>query len=147
MRDEFLQYYDRELSFLRLMGVEFAEKYPKIAGRLLLEPDKCDDPHVERIIESFAFLTARVHYKIDSEFPEITEALLNIVYPHYVRTIPSMSVVEMVVDPERAKLSSGFRIAMCRTLMAPGHCRTSIGPRQRTYRQSVVCHPRHHLRS
>ncbi len=111
MRDEFLQYYDRELSFLRLMGVEFAEKYPKIAARLLLEPDKCDDPHVERIIEAFAFLAARVHYKIDSEFPEITEALLNIVYPHYVRTIPSMSVVEMVVDPERAKLSSGLKIA------------------------------------
>ncbi|MBI3682357.1 MAG: type VI secretion system baseplate subunit TssF [Acidobacteria bacterium] len=110
MRDDFLLYYERELAYLRQMGVEFAQKFPKIASRLLLEQDKCDDPHVERIIESVAFLAARIHLKIDDEFPEITEALLSLVYPHYVRTIPSMSVVEMVVDPERAKLTTGLTI-------------------------------------
>ncbi|MBV6431479.1 MAG: hypothetical protein IANPNBLG_01611 [Bryobacteraceae bacterium] len=92
------------------MGAEFAVKYPKIASRLFMEPDKCDDPHVERIIESVAFLAARVHLKIDDEFPEITEALLSIVYPHYVRPVPSMSIVEMVLDPERGKLTSGLKI-------------------------------------
>jgi type VI secretion system protein ImpG len=92
------------------MGAEFAVKYPKIASRLFMEPDKCDDPHVERIIESVAFLAARVHLKIDDEFPEITEALLSIIYPHYVRPIPSMSIVEMVLDPERGKLTSGLKI-------------------------------------
>lgn len=110
MRDDLLLYYERELNFLRQMAGEFAEKYPKIASRLLLEPDKCDDPHTERIIEAFAFLAARVHLKVDDEFPEITEALLSVLYPHYVRPIPSMSVVEFVLDPERGKLTTGLRI-------------------------------------
>lgn len=110
MRDDLLLYYERELNFLRQMAGEFAEKYPKIASRLLLEPDKCDDPHTERIIEAFAFLAARVHLKVDDEFPEITEALLSVLYPHYVRPIPSMSIVEFVLDPERGKLTTGLRI-------------------------------------
>jgi type VI secretion system protein ImpG len=101
VRDELLLYYERELNYLRQLGAEFAEKYPKIAGRLLLEPDKCEDPHVERMLEGFAFLAARVHLKIDDEFPEITEALLSILYPHYIRPIPSMTIVEMHLDAER----------------------------------------------
>jgi len=94
MDDKFLNYYERELTFIRQMGVEFAAKYPKIAGRLLLEPDKCEDPHTERLIEAFAFLCGRIHKKIDDDFPEITESLLNIIYPHYVNPIPSMSIVK-----------------------------------------------------
>jgi len=77
VRDDLLLYYERELSFLRQMGAEFAAKYPKVASRLVLEPDKCEDPHVERMLEAFAFLAARVHLKVDDEFPEITEALLS----------------------------------------------------------------------
>src|SRR5215813_13063454 len=69
MRDELLGYYERELSFLRQMGAEFAQKYPKIASRLSLEEDKCEDPHVERMIEAFAFLAGRIRLKIDDEFP------------------------------------------------------------------------------
>src|ERR671936_2739830 len=99
--DDLLFYYDRELSFLRQMGAEFAERYPKIASRLLLEPNKCEDPHVERLLEAFAFLAARVHLKIDDNFPEISEALLSILYPHYLRPIPSMSIVEMHLDSEQ----------------------------------------------
>jgi type VI secretion system protein ImpG len=110
VREELLLYYERELTFLRHMGAEFGEKYPKVASRLILEPDKCDDPHVERIIEAFAFLAARVHLKIDDEFPEITEALLSILYPHYIRPIPSMSVVEFHADPEQAKATTGIRV-------------------------------------
>ncbi len=110
MRDELLDYYERELTFLRQMGAEFAEKYPKIASRLLLEADTCEDPHVERLVEAFAFLAARVHLKVDDEFPEITESLLSIVYPHYIRPIPSMSVVEFHLDPEQGKLSTGLKI-------------------------------------
>ena len=48
MSDELLAYYNSELAFLRELGAEFAEKYPKVAGRLLLEAGKCADPHVER---------------------------------------------------------------------------------------------------
>jgi len=110
VRDELLDYYERELTFLRQMGAEFAEKYPKVASRLLLETDRCEDPHVERLVEAFAFLAARVHLKIDDEFPEVTEALLGILFPHYIRPVPSMSVVEFHVDPEQGKLTTGLKV-------------------------------------
>jgi type VI secretion system protein ImpG len=110
VREDLVQYYERELSFLRRMGAEFGEKYPKIASRLLIEQDKCEDPHVERLLEGFAFLAARVHLKIDDEFPEITEALLNILYPHYLRPIPSMSVVQFHVDADQPKPETGLKI-------------------------------------
>ena len=110
MRDDLLLYYERELSFLRQMGAEFAAKYPKIASRLVLEQDKCEDPHVERMIEAFSFLAARVHLKIDDEFPEITESLLAILYPHYLRPIPSMSIAEFFADTEQISPESGLKL-------------------------------------
>ncbi len=97
MDDRLLNYYERELTFVREMGAEFAAKYPKIAGRLLLEPDKCEDPHTERLIEAFAFISGRIHKKIDDDFPEITESILGITYPHYNNPIPSMTMVRF--DP------------------------------------------------
>jgi type VI secretion system protein ImpG len=106
VRDELLLYYEQELNYLRQLGAEFREKYPKIAGRLILESDKCEDPHVERLLEAFAFLAARVHLKIDDEFPEITEALLSILYPHYIRPVPSMTIVEMHLDAEQGGLAA-----------------------------------------
>src|SRR6058998_1181696 len=93
------------------MGAEFADKYPKIAQRLVLEPDKCEDPHVERLLEAFAFLAARVHLKIDDEFPEITEALLSILYPHFIRPIPSTSIVQFHLDPEQGKMTTGLKVS------------------------------------
>jgi type VI secretion system protein ImpG len=116
MRDELLLYYEKELTYLRKTATQFAEKYPKIASRLLLEPDLCADPHVERLLEGFAFLAARVHLKIDDEFPEISEALLSIVYPHLVRPIPSMAIVEFQLDPDKGKLTTGLEIARGTTL-------------------------------
>lgn len=94
MDDELLSYFEGELSSLREMGSEFARKYPKVAGRLLLEPDKCEDPHTERLIEAFAFLCARVHQKLDDGVPQITQSLLNVLYPHCSNPIPSLSVVK-----------------------------------------------------
>jgi type VI secretion system protein ImpG len=110
MRDQLLSYYERELGYLRQMGAEFAQRYPKIAGRLMLEPDKCEDPHVERMIEAFAFLAGRVHLKIDDEFPEITESLLNVLYPHYLAPIPSMSIAQFSVDAQQGNLTTGYAI-------------------------------------
>ena len=119
MRDDLLYYYERELTFLRRMGAEFAQKYPKIASRLLLEPGKCEDPHVERLLEGFAFLAARVHLKLDDDFPEISEALLNVVHPHYVRPTPSMSIAAFEVDPEQGKLTTGLTIPRDTLLYSP----------------------------
>jgi len=116
MADELLTYYERELTFLRQLGAEFAAKYPKIAGRLLLEADRSEDPHVERLLQGFAFLAARIHHKLDDEFPEITDALLGVLYPHYLAPIPSMSVVQFVIDPEQGKLTTGHRIERGSTL-------------------------------
>ena len=108
--DQLLHYYERELTFLRRMGARFAREYPKIAARLDLEPSKCEDPHVERMLEAFAFLAARVHKRIDEDVPEISEALLEIIYPHYVRPIPSMSLVEIELDREQGKLTAGLPV-------------------------------------
>jgi type VI secretion system protein ImpG len=108
--DQLLQYYERELTFLRRMGARFAQEYPKIASRLDLEPSKCEDPHVERMLEAFAFLAARVHKRIDEDVPEISEALLEVIYPHYVRPIPSMSLVEIELDREQGKLTAGLPV-------------------------------------
>ncbi|SPE34437.1 conserved hypothetical protein [Candidatus Sulfopaludibacter sp. SbA6] len=110
MRDDLRLYYEKELNFVRQMGAEFAAKYPKIASRLMLEEDKCEDPHVERLVEAFAFLAGRVHLKIDDEFPEITESLLSILYPHYLRPIPSMSVAEFHVDPDQLSPETGLKL-------------------------------------
>lgn len=105
MRDELLSYYERELVFLRRMGAEFARKYPKIATRLLLDEEKVEDPHVERMIEAFAFLTGRVGLKLDDELPEVTESFLNILYPHYLAPIPSMAIAQFSFGSPNDKLS------------------------------------------
>ena len=119
MRDELLFYYERELSFLRHLGAEFAHKYPKVAGRLLLEPGKCEDPHVERMLEGFAFLAARVHLKLDDDFPEIVEALFSVLYPQYLSPVPSMSVVQFHLDPEQGKITSGLPVPRHTALSSP----------------------------
>jgi type VI secretion system protein ImpG len=99
MLKELLPYYERELTYLRELSGEFAQRYPKIAGRLLLDSNQSEDPHVERIIEGFAFLAARIHRKLDDEFPEITEAFLQILYPHYTQPFPSCTILQFELDP------------------------------------------------
>lgn len=106
MRDELLGYYERELIFLRRMGAEFANKYPKIAARLQLDEDKIEDPHVERMIEAFAFLSGRIGLKIDDELPEITESFINLLYPHYLAPIPSMAIAQFSFGSPNDKITS-----------------------------------------
>jgi type VI secretion system protein ImpG len=110
MSDALLPYYHRELSFLRRQGARFAEAHPKIAGRLRLGADSSEDPHVERMLEAFAFLTARVRHKLDDDFPELTEALLGVLYPHYAAPLPSMAVVQLELGPDRRELTAGYTV-------------------------------------
>jgi type VI secretion system protein ImpG len=105
-----LRYYLDELSYLRHAGQDFASVYPKVAARLELQPGECPDPHVERLIESFAFLTARIQSDLDADFPEVAKELLDVLYPHYLRPVPSLAVARFDVDPERGKLTSGYEI-------------------------------------
>lgn len=93
MADGFLNRYNEELVALRQRASRFAEAFPKIAGRLRMTGDVADDPHVERLIQSFAYSAARVRQKLDDEFPELTDGLLETLYPHYLAPLPSMSVV------------------------------------------------------
>jgi type VI secretion system protein ImpG len=104
-------YYLRELNFIRELSQEFARQYPETADRLLLREGRpSDDPHVERLIEAFALLAARVHHKLDDEFPELTDALFNVLYPHYLAPVPSMAVLQFEVDTRGAELANGFEI-------------------------------------
>jgi type VI secretion system protein ImpG len=111
MSETLYTYYERELLFIRQMAQEFAKQYPAAAGRLLLEPGRSVDPHIERLIEAFALLAARVQYKLDDEFPELTDALLGVLYPHYLAPVPSVGVVQFVPDPAQSALKKGFPIA------------------------------------
>jgi len=106
MREALLPYYERELTFIRQMAAEFAEKYPGPAGRLMLGRDTCEDPHVERLIEAFALLCGRVHHKLDDEFPEITESVLEVLYPHFLRPIPSQAIAQLQLDPSQSAAAS-----------------------------------------
>lgn len=110
MSEELLPYYEQELSFIRQMAAEFREKYPAVASRLLLQPNTCEDPHVERLIEAFALLTARVRRKLDDEFPEITEALLEVLYPHYLKPVPSQAIVQFSLDPVLNSVNAPVKI-------------------------------------
>lgn len=105
-----LRYYSQELQHLREMGGEFAAAYPKIAGRLGLEGFDCADPYVERLLEGFAFMAARVQMKIDAEFPRFTQHLSELVYPHFLAPTPSMAVVQLQPDPSDPALDAGYRV-------------------------------------
>jgi type VI secretion system protein ImpG len=119
MRDELLYYYERELRFIRRLAADFAHRYPAVAGQLLLEPDKCEDPHVERLIEACAMLTARVQMRLDDEFPEITQAFLGLLYPHYLAPIPSCTVAQFVPDADRVEATTGMEIPRHTLLHTP----------------------------
>ncbi|MGE0384766.1 MAG: type VI secretion system baseplate subunit TssF [Gammaproteobacteria bacterium] len=110
MDPRLLQYYNRELQFIREMGSEFAQAYPKIAGRLGMESLECADPYVERLLEGFAFLTARVQLKIDAEFPRFTQHMLETVYPHYLAPLPSAVVVQLQAELSDGGLATGIRV-------------------------------------
>ena len=105
-----LKYYNRELQYMREMGGEFAEEFPKIAGRLGLNAFECADPYVERLLEGFAFLAARVQLKVDAEFPRFTQHFLEMVYPHYLAPVPSMAIVRLNPELNETSLQNGVVI-------------------------------------
>lgn len=110
MDAKLLRYYERELQHLREMGGEFAREFPKVAGRLGLETYSCADPYVERLLEGFSFLAARVQLKIDAEFPRFTQHLLEQLYPQYLAPTPSMAVVQLQPDLSEPGLAAGFTV-------------------------------------
>jgi type VI secretion system protein ImpG len=117
-RDSLLAAYQRELMYLRQAGAAFATRYPKIAARLELSADASADPHVERLIESFAFLTARLQEQIDGEFTQFTGSLLEVLYPHLQQPIPPLAIARFEVDAEQGLPLSGFDLGAGTPLFA-----------------------------
>ncbi|MEA3640534.1 MAG: type VI secretion system baseplate subunit TssF [Lamprobacter sp.] len=110
MDARFLDLYNRELRYIREMSGEFAAQFPKVASRLGLDSFECADPYVERLLEGFAFLAARVGLKLEAEFPQFTRHLIEVVYPHFLAPTPSMAVVEFIPDATEGSLSEGFQV-------------------------------------
>lgn len=110
MDPRLLDYYNQELIYMREMAGEFAQFHPKIARRLGMQAGEVADPYVERIIESFCFMSARMQIKLDAEFPRFTERLLEVIYPNYVAPTPSMAVARLFPSPSEGNLVEGFRI-------------------------------------
>ena len=135
MSEELYPYYQAELYFIRKLAQEFARKYPAAAARLQLEPDRSADPHVERLIEAFALLAGRVQLKIDDEFPELTDALLSSLYPHYLAPVPSFAPGGL--PPGRTRPALVRRRNRCR---ANGAAAAGTGPAPRLL---VGVHRRH----
>jgi type VI secretion system protein ImpG len=100
------------------MGAEFAREFPKIAGRLGMEGIEVADPYVERLLEGFAFLAARVQLKLDSEFPRFTESLLDLVYPHYLSPLPAMAVAQFMPILSEGALAAGYVLPRDSKVMA-----------------------------
>jgi type VI secretion system protein ImpG len=99
-------YYAEELEFLRELGREFAREYPTLAPAL---SEAGADPDVERVLEGVAFLTGLIRKRLEDDLPELTQTLLEMIWPHYLRPVPSMSIVEFT-HPPKPKVSSTQRI-------------------------------------
>jgi type VI secretion system protein ImpG len=113
VRERLLEHYNTELGYIRQTAAEFAREYPKIAGRLGLDPtghEVCPDPFVERLLEGFAYLTARIQTKFDAEFPRFTQGLLESVLPHYLSPCPSMLIAGFEPETSEAGLAAGYPI-------------------------------------
>jgi type VI secretion system protein ImpG len=141
MDPRLIHYYERELRHLRAMGGEFAEQFPKIAARLSMSDLEVADPYVERLLEGVAFLAARVQLKLDAEFPRFTQALLEVVHPHYLAPTPAMLVAQFTPDAGDPNLASGFkRVPRGSAMQGPASADTGTACEFRTA-QDVVLWP------
>ncbi|AXK61811.1 type VI secretion system baseplate subunit TssF [Burkholderia sp. IDO3] len=123
MNSRFLDYYSRELTFMREMSGEFAARHPKIARRLGLEGIEVADPYVERLIEAFCFMSARTQIKLDAEFPRFTQRLLEVVHPNHIAPMPSIAVVKLRPSLRIGNFSNGVNVprhSVFRSAIPPG---------------------------
>ena len=110
MDTRLLRHYENELLYMRDMGAEFAEAFPKIASRLGMEGVEVLDPYVERLLQGVAFLSARVQLELELQYPNITSHLLEIVYPHYLAPMPSMMIAAFGADVTNTALKDGYTL-------------------------------------
>ncbi len=117
-----IELYDRELQYLRLRSAGLALYRPETARMLGLDQGgegECRDPHVERLLEGVAYLSARVHHKLEAQFPEFVQGILETAYPDFVQPFPSVGIVEFQPGERTAReLVRGPMIG----LVMPGWC-------------------------
>src|SRR5882724_3464936 len=126
MDPRLLDHYNSELRFLRESGLEFSRAYPRIAARLGMDSLEVADPYVERMIEAFAFLAARVQLKLESRHAQFTEHLLDVVYPGFLNPVPSCAIAEFNPDLTNGALQAGV------TIPRGSRLRTPLGKGERT---------------
>ena len=121
--DELFTKYERELVILRSLCRDYAQRYPKVAAKLQMGGDTCDDPHVERLIQGVALLSARVAKRLDDSYPQFTEALLHLLFPHYLRPFPSCAIARVFSEPGAEEESGSVAEMLRGTLLesAPVH--------------------------
>ena len=110
MDPHLLDSYNSELVYMREMASEFAASHPKIARRLGMHGTEIADPYVERLVESFCFMSARMQIKLDAEFPRFTQRLLEVLYPNYLSPTPSMAVARFHPSMSEGDLKRGVRV-------------------------------------
>ena len=118
MDPQLLDYYNRELVYMRELAGEFAKRHPKVAKRLGMHGIEVADPYVERLIEAFCFLSARTQLKLDAEFPRFTQRLLEVVYPNYIAPTPAIAVAQFHPSHKEGDLLRGILVPRDTTLLA-----------------------------
>lgn len=108
--DSLLPYFEHELSLFNKQSKAFAKKYPKIANRLLMGHDTVDDPHIERLIQAFSLISARINKKLDDSYADFTESLLEVVYPDYLKPFPSVSIAQFNLGVQGAAMSEAVLV-------------------------------------
>lgn len=103
-----LEYYNRELAYVREQGAEFAAQFPKVAARLGMRDVEVADPYVERLLEGFAFMSARIQLKMDAEFPRFSQRLLDLVYPGYLAPTPAMGIAKVKPSSSEGGSPDGY---------------------------------------
>lgn len=124
--EDLIELFHGELDYLRSAGADFARKYPKLASRLDLGGSESTDPHVERLLESFAFLTARLQNRIHAEFPEVPSALLRILYPHLCDPVPPLAIAHFAVSADAPPPPAGQVVPRLTSLYASADDRTFV---------------------
>ena len=135
MDPRLLRLYESELTFVRDVGQEYAREFPKIAARLNLASFDVVDPYVERLLEGFALLAARIQLKIEAEFPTFTQSLLQMVYPHYLAPTPAMAVVQFRPEQTVRSMPQGVMLPPSTEL------RSLLGTEDQTNCEFRTAHP------
>lgn len=115
MSDKLLAHYEKELAFIQQSANEFAKQNPSAAGSLQLSENTVDDPLVARLLSGFAYLNARTQQKLSDDFPEMTDAFLETLYPHYLRPLPSMAISQFTPDPQADEVTTLERDTLLET--------------------------------